>query len=55
MSLFSFLILLICLSFGPNNWSGGYPKSCCLYMGYILVGLPCLASVGENMPTPEEI
>ena len=32
-----------------NNWNRGYPKSCCLYVGYVLVtGLPCLASVGED-------
>jgi hypothetical protein len=34
-----------------NNWSrggGGYPKSCCLYMEHVLVGLPCLVSVGED-------
>lgn len=30
-----------------NNCSGGYPKSFCLYVGYVLlVGLPCLVSVG---------
>ena len=28
----------------PNDWRGGYPKSCCLYVGYVLLaGLPCLA------------
>ena len=38
------------------NWSGDYPKSCCLYVGYILlVGLPCLASVGEKVPSFTEI
>jgi hypothetical protein len=27
-----------------NNWDGGYHKSCCLYVGYVLIaGLPCLA------------
>jgi hypothetical protein len=32
-----------------RNWSGGYPKSCCLSMGYvILAGLPCLVSMGED-------
>jgi hypothetical protein len=31
---------------------GGYPKSCCPYMGYILLaGLPCLASVGKDAPS----
>jgi hypothetical protein len=34
----------------PNKWRNGYPKSCCLFMGYVLLdGLPCLASV-ERMP-----
>ena len=29
-----------------------YPKSCCLYVGYVLLpGLPFLASVGENVPS----
>jgi hypothetical protein len=37
-----------------NNWNreegkSEYPKSCCLYLGYVLLaGLPCLA-VGENV------
>ena len=37
---------------GPEgNWSGCYPKSCCLYVGYVLLaGLPCLASMGEEAP-----
>ena len=35
-----------------NNWNGGYPKGCCLYVGYVLiVGLPCVASVGEEGPS----
>ena len=35
-----------------NNWNGGYPKSCCLFVGYVLlVGLPCVASVGEEGPS----
>jgi hypothetical protein len=35
-----------------NNWSKGYPKSCCLPIGYVLLaGLPCLASVGEDVPS----
>ena len=26
-----------------NNWNRGYPKSCCLSVGYVLLaGLPCL-------------
>jgi hypothetical protein len=30
-----------------SDWNEGYPKSYCLYMGYVgLAGLPCLASVG---------
>ena len=34
-----------------KNWSEGYPKSCCLYVGYVLLaGLPCLASAGEDAP-----
>jgi hypothetical protein len=32
-----------------NNWSRGYPKSCCLSVGYLLLaGLPGLALVGEE-------
>ena len=32
-----------------NNWNGGYPKSCCLSVGYaLLAGLPSLASVREE-------
>jgi hypothetical protein len=42
----------------PNNWSGGYPKSCYLYMGYmgyvLLAGLPFLATVEEEVPNLEE-
>ena len=35
------------------NWNGCYPKSCCLSVGYILLaGLSCLASVGEDAPSP---
>jgi hypothetical protein len=34
----------------PNNWSMGCPKSCCLCVGYVLAGLPGLASVGEDVP-----
>lgn len=31
----------------------GNLKSCCLDMGYVLLaGLPCLASVGEEAPSP---
>ena len=33
----------------PDNWSGRYSKSCCLYVGYVLLAeLPCLTSVGEE-------
>lgn len=31
-----------------NTWSRGCPRSCCLYVGYVLAGLSCLASVGEE-------
>jgi hypothetical protein len=32
-----------------NNWRGGYSKSCCLSVGYVLLaGLPCLTLVGEE-------
>jgi hypothetical protein len=37
-----------------NNLNGGYPNSC-LYVGYVLLaGLPCLASVGEEVPSLPE-
>jgi hypothetical protein len=26
----------------PNNWSRSYPKSCCLYVGYVLLSLGSL-------------
>jgi hypothetical protein len=36
---------------GPEQLEWGYPKSCCLHVGYILlVGLPFLDSVGEEVP-----
>ncbi|EDL99626.1 rCG37811 [Rattus norvegicus] len=36
----------------PNNRSSGCPKSCCLYVGYVLLaGLSGLASVGEEAPS----
>jgi hypothetical protein len=42
-----------CLHVDPNNWNGGYLKSCCLSVGYILLaGLPRLESVGEVAPIP---
>ena len=35
-----------------NSWDKGYPKSYCLYVGYILpVGQPCLVSMGEEVPS----
>jgi hypothetical protein len=38
------------LVFMCNNWSRSYPKSCCLYGGYILLAeLPCLTLVGEEV------
>lgn len=38
-----------------NNWNGDYLKSCCLYVGYVLLAaLPCLDSVGEEAPSLEE-
>jgi hypothetical protein len=46
-----------CAAWSPcGSWKtiprvGGYPKSCCLSEGYVLLpGLPCLASVGEEVP-----
>ena len=40
----------------PNSWSEGYPKCCCLSVGYVhLTGLPGLASVGGDVPNPSEI
>jgi hypothetical protein len=38
-----------------NNWSRGNPKSCCLYVGYVLLVWPqweriCLASQRLNVP-----
>ena len=34
---------------------GGLPQSCCLYVGYVLLaGLPCLASMGEDVPSLTE-
>lgn len=33
-----------------SNWNGGCPKSCGLYVGYVLLaGLSCLASEGEDV------
>ena len=40
------------LHVGPKQLELGYPKSCCLHVGYVLLaGLPCLASVGEEAPS----
>lgn len=40
---------------GPRNWNWGYPKSCCLYVGCVLLaGLPCLASMGKQAPSLAE-
>jgi len=39
------------LHVGPKQQEWGYPKICCLFVGYVLLaGLPCLASVGEEEP-----
>ena len=38
-----------------DNWIGDCPKSCCLSLEYVpLTGLPCLASVGEDVSSPVE-
>jgi hypothetical protein len=38
-----------------NKWRKGYPKSCCLYVEYILLaGLPCPAPVGKEAPSLAE-
>jgi hypothetical protein len=40
---------------GPDQLESGYPKSCCLSMGYVLLaGLLFRASVGEDMPSLTE-
>ena len=38
------------LHVGPEQLEQGYPKSGCMYMEYIVAGLPCLASVGKEAP-----
>jgi hypothetical protein len=39
-----------------NNWSRGYPKSYCWYMGYVLLaGLPYLTSQRLDVPGWEDI
>jgi hypothetical protein len=44
------------LQVGPKTIGvEGYPKSCCLYVGYVLLsGLPCLTSVGQKVPSLAE-
>ena len=38
------------LHVGPVQLKQDYPKSCCLSVGYVLLaGLPCLATVGEDV------
>jgi hypothetical protein len=40
----------------PNNWSQGYPKSCCLSVGYVILAvLSCLALEVEEVPNSVEI
>lgn len=41
------------LHVGPKQLEWGYPKSHCLYMGYVLSGLPCLASVQDILSLEE--
>jgi hypothetical protein len=49
---FGFQVLWV----GFEQLNGGYPKSCCLYVGYdILAGLSCLVSVGEEVSSIEKI
>lgn len=37
----------------PNNWSGGLPRLYCLLMDPVpVMGLPCLASMREDVPSP---
>jgi hypothetical protein len=39
-----------------NNWNRSYLKICCLYVGYVpLAGLPCLASVEQDVPILTEV
>ena len=39
----------------PPNCSKGWPYSCCLSVEYVtLMELPCLASVGEDVPSSAE-
>jgi hypothetical protein len=44
------------LHVGPQQLEQVYPKSCYLYLTYVPVaGLPCLVSVGEEVPSFAEI
>ena len=44
------------LHVGPEQLERGYPKSCCLYVGYVLqVELLCLASGGEEVLSLQEV
>ena len=44
------------LHVGPQQLEGGHPKSYCVYVGYVLLaGLPCMASVGEDVPSLAEV
>ena len=38
------------LHLDPGQLEWVYPKNCCLYVRYVLVRLPCLASVREEAP-----
>ena len=45
-----------CLRVGPNQLEWQYPKSCYLYVGCVLLaGLPCMASVGKDAPSPSDL
>ena len=38
-----------------SNWSRGYHKKLIPYVGAVLAGQPCLASVGEEAPNLSEV
>ena len=43
------------LHVGPEQLEWGYPKSCCPYIGYVLLAeLPCVVSVEQDVPSPTE-
>ena len=45
---------LVFMRFWNNGSRGGYLKSCCLYVEYVLLAeLLCLVSVGEDVPKPQ--